>query len=142
MQDLDMHVHYDGSEMQTLLMHTYVSVVQAIVRGILVRNWFRASLVEASARIADREYFKRLASIGACTRSNAADAGDILAQQVPPSNALCKHLDCYVVVIVWMSCVRMTTDWLGCCYSIWADAGEGGRGGRRNGRCETQQKGW
>eukprot|EP00892_Ulva_mutabilis_P005228 jgi/Ulvmu1/3077/UM015_0117.1 len=67
---------------RTLLMHTYVSVVQAIVRGIFVRNWFRASLVEASARISDRDYFKRLASIGACTRSTAVDSMDVLAQQV------------------------------------------------------------
>lgn len=63
-------------------MHTFVSVVQAIVRGILVRKWFRASLVEASAHIHDRDYFKRLASIGTCIRANTSETMDVLAQQV------------------------------------------------------------
>lgn len=69
---------------KTLLAHRMVSVIQAVMRGVIVRKWFRASLMEASSRIGDRAYFKRLAAIG----SSAKDVGqggesmDILAQQV------------------------------------------------------------
>lgn len=70
--------------MQTLLAHRMVSVVQAVIRGVTLRKWFRTSLMEASSRITDRAYFKRLASIG-CSCGMAAAGGDgmdILAQQV------------------------------------------------------------
>lgn len=70
--------------LQTLLVHHMVSVIQAVVRGVSVRKWFRASLMEASSRISDRAYFKRLAGIG-CSSGNVGTGGDgldILAQQV------------------------------------------------------------
>jgi hypothetical protein len=70
--------------LQTLLTHRMLSVVQAIMRGMMVRNWFRASLMEASSRIADRSYFKRLAAIGVSSGNvgGGNDGLDILAQQV------------------------------------------------------------
>lgn len=70
--------------LQTLLAHRMVSVIQALMRGVIVRKWFRASLMEASSRISDRVYFKRLAAIG-CSSGSAGPGGDkldILGKQV------------------------------------------------------------
>ena len=73
--------------MQRMRLHALVAVLQAMVRGMQVRAWFRASLVTAQARIPSRAYFRRLADIGQLKRqesltSEPSGTTDILAQQV------------------------------------------------------------
>lgn len=91
--------------LQTLLAHRMVSVIQAVMRGVVVRKWFRASLMEASSRIGDRAYFKRLAAIG----SSAKDVGqggesmDILAQQVCFLDIIVPYQHQIMVFCFWFS---------------------------------------
>lgn len=55
--------------MQRIREHKVVAVVQGIVRGVQTRTWFRTSLSAAAEKITNRDFFKRLANIGALQRS-------------------------------------------------------------------------
>jgi hypothetical protein len=66
-------------------MHNVITIIQAVVRGMQLRTWFRETLSTVAARFPNRDYFRRLASIGAGHRSLSASASpgvDMLAAQV------------------------------------------------------------
>ena len=71
--------------------HGLATVLQAIVRGMQVRAWFRAALAAAASgsRVPSREYFRRLADIGSLKRAESTDGSmlvgnDALAEHVRP----------------------------------------------------------
>ena len=62
--------------MQRLRAHALISVIQARIRGMQVRAWFRASLAAAAnaGKVASKSYFRRLVAINAVKRSASFEA--------------------------------------------------------------------